>query len=90
MAFIYDHSKDFEKKVNQDSVIWQYVETEYWINYLKNLINEHYQETNSQLSKKILDNFDKDIENFIQICPKEMLDKLENPVTLKKIVKEVS
>ena len=55
MAFIYDKLKDFEKKVNQDSVIWQYVETEYWTNYLKNLINEHYQETNSQLSKKILE-----------------------------------
>ena len=90
MAFIYDKSKDFEKKVNEESVIWQYVETKYWINYLKDLINEHYQETNSQLSKKILDNIDNEIKNFVQVCPKEMLDKLENPITLKKMVKQVS
>ena len=90
MAFIYDQSKDFEKKINQDSVIWQYIETEYWINYLKTLINEHYRETNSKISKKILDNFNNEIKNFIQVCPKEMLDKLDNPVTLKRMVKEVS
>ena len=90
MAFIYDQTKDFEKKINQDSVIWQYIETEYWINYLKTLINEHYRETNSKISKKILDNFNNEIKNFIQVCPKEMLDKLDNPVTLKRMVKEVS
>ena len=28
MAFIYDKSNDFEKKVNPDSVVWQNVETE--------------------------------------------------------------
>ena len=27
--------------------------------------------------------------NFIQVCPKEMLDKLENPITLKKDIKNV-
>ena len=90
MAFIYDQTKDFEKKINQDSVIWQYIETEYWINNLKTLINEHYRETNSKISKKILDNFNNEIKNFIQVCPKEMLDKLDNPVTLKRMVKEVS
>ena len=37
MAFIYDKSKEFEKKVNPDSVVWQNVETEYWINFLKKL-----------------------------------------------------
>ena len=33
MAFIYDKSKEFEKKVNQESVVWQTIETEYWINF---------------------------------------------------------
>ena len=35
MAFIYDKSKNFEKKVNDETVIWQKVETEYWIGILK-------------------------------------------------------
>ena len=89
MAFIYDSNSDFEKKVNPESVIWQTPETDYWINYLKKLIEEHFLETNSSLSKKIIENFDKEIFNFIQVCPKEMIDKLENSINLKPIIKEV-
>ena len=33
---------------------------------------------------------DNEIENFIQVCPKEMLDKLYNPISLKPVIKEVS
>ena len=90
MAFVYDNSEDFIKKVNQDSVVWQQVETSYWSNILKKLIKEHTQETGSELSKKIINDFDIELKNFIQICPKEMIDKLENPITLKKIIKAVS
>ena len=90
MAFVYDESGDFENKVNPESVIWQNVETEYWTNFLKNLILEHSKETNSKLSKYIIDNFDKEIKKFVQVCPKEMIDKIENPITLKSKEKEVS
>ena len=90
MAFIYDKSKEFDKKVNPDSVIWQGVETEYWKNFLKKLILEHYKETNSLLSKDLIDNFEKEINNFVQVCPKEMVNKLEYPITMKSGIKEVS
>ena len=42
------------------------------------------------LSKKIIDNFNDELKNFIQVCPKEMIDKLEHPITLKSRIKEVS
>jgi len=90
MAFIYDPSSDFEKYVNPDSVIWQKIETQYWIKYLSILIEEHYKETNSELSKKIINNFDQEVYNFIQVCPKEMINKLENPITNKINIQEVS
>ena len=90
MAFIYDKSKEFEKKVNNESVVWQTIETEYWINCLKKLVLEHSKETNSLLSKNIILNFDQEIKNFIQVCPKEMIDKLKNPITLKPREKKVS
>ena len=90
MAFIYDPNKDFEKKVNPETVIWQTPETDYWVSLLKKLIKEHSLETNSNLSKEIIKNFDKEIFNFKQVCPKEMLDKLENPISLKPTIKEVS
>ena len=90
MAFIYDKSKEFEKKVNSESVIWQKPETEYWISFLKNLILEHLKETKSFLAKNIILNFENEINNFVQVCPKEMLDKLKNPISLKSNIKEVS
>ena len=90
MAFIYDKSKEFIKKVNPDSVIWQNVETEHWITYLKKMVLEHAKETNSLISKNIISNFDQEIKNFLQVCPKEMIGKLDNPITLRSNVKEVS
>ena len=90
MAFVYDKSGDFENKVNPESVIWQSVETEYWVNFLKNLVLEHLEETNSKVSKYIIDNFDEEIKKFVQVCPKEMIDKIENPITFKSKEKEVS
>jgi len=89
MAFVYDKDQEFEKRVNPESVIWQSVETEYWKKYLESLIKDHHQETNSIISKKIIENFKNEIENFIQICPKEMIEKLENPLSLNMKVKKV-
>jgi glutamate synthase (NADPH/NADH) large chain len=90
MAFIYDKDQDFEKKVNTESVIWQNLETDHWKKFLKDLILEHFKETGSDLSQKIIKNFDEELNNFIQVCPKEMLDKLNNPISLKPVIKDVS
>ena len=90
MAFIYDKDQDFEKKVNTESVIWQNLETDHWKKFLKDLILEHFKETGSDLSQKIIKNFDEELNNFIQVCPKEMLDKLNNPISLKPAIKDVS
>ena len=90
MAFIYDVNNDFENYVNPSSVIWQIPETDFWKNYLKNLISMHFKETQSNVAKKIIENFSDEIKNFKQVCPKEMLDKLSNPLSLKnKISKAV-
>ena len=78
-----------KKKINPESVIWQNVETEYWVNFLKKLVLEHYEETRSEVSKNIINNFKEEIKNFVQVCPKEMIDKLKNPITFKTKIKEV-
>ena len=84
MAFVYDIKNNFEKKVNPESIIWQKPETEYWIKFLKDLIFEHFKETNSIFANNLLNNFENEIINFVQVCPREMLDKLNNPLTLNK------
>ena len=52
MAFIYDPNKKFENYVNPQSVIWQSVQTDFWKKYLKDLIFEFSNETDSKISKK--------------------------------------
>ena len=86
MAFIYDPNEEFINYVNQNSVVWQKPETDYWKNYLKNLINEHFDETKSKIAFKILKNYKTEVNKFKQVCPKEMLDKLSNPISLIKKV----
>ena len=90
MAFIYDDKDNFENFANPSSIIWQFVETDFWKELLKNNINEFFKETNSFIAKKILDNFDSEIKKFKQVCPIEMLDKLENPISFKSVAKKAS
>ena len=81
MAFIYDINQMLEKKINIETVIYQSIETKFWKNFLKNLVEEHLIETDSRIAKKILNNFKDEIKHFYQVCPKEMLSKLKNPIS---------
>ena len=85
MAFIYDYHNNLEKKINPETVIFQKIETNYWKNNLKSLIFKHFIETKSKISENLYNDFENELDNFIQVCPKEMLDKLENPISNKKI-----
>ena len=65
-------------------------ETDYWKNYLKKIIEEHYKETQSSIARQILKNYNSEVKKFKQVCPREMLDKLSNPLSLKtKVLKAV-
>jgi len=90
MAFVYDKKDNFENFVNPTSIIWQQVETDFWKSFLKEKLNEFLKETSSVVAKHILNDFDSELKNFKQICPIEMLDKLDNPITLKPTIKKVS
>ena len=90
MAFIYDKSRELEKKINPDSVVWQSIETDYWSNFLMKLVKEHSEETGSEISKQIVNNFTEEVKNFVQVCPKEMIGKIQYPITSKLDIQEVS
>ncbi len=87
MAFVYDENNDFENFANPASIIWQPVETDFWKNFLKESIKDFENKTYSLKAKKILDNFDTELKKFKQVCPVEMLDKLDNPISLKPHIK---
>ena len=88
MAFVYDPENIFENYVNSASVVWQKPETKYWKERLKTVLEEYNSETQSEISKQILQNFSDEVANFKQVCPIEMLNKLQNPITLKKNILE--
>ena len=90
MAFVYDEKNSFENFVNPASVIWQEVETDHWKNFLKNNLSSFVKETNSKIAQKILKNYENELRKFKQVCPIEMLDKLENPISHKPRVKKAS
>ncbi|MBD1146571.1 glutamate synthase large subunit [Pelagibacterales bacterium SAG-MED28] len=90
MAFVYDEKNTFENFANPASIIWQEIETDYWKNFLKDNLNSFIKETNSKIAIKIFNNFENEIKKFKLICPIEMLDKLDHPITHKKFEKKVS
>ena len=88
MAFVYDEKNEFENFVNPASIIWQSVQTDYWKKFLKESIKEFEANTFSKKAKRILKNFETELKNFKQVCPIEMLDKLDNPINLNSHIKK--
>ena len=88
MAFVYDERNNFENFVNPASVIWQSVETDYWKKFLRENLQDFLKRTSSKKAEKILKNFDLELRIFKQVCPIEMLDKLDNPISPKPHVKK--
>lgn len=81
MAFVYDKDKLFERRVNRDSVIYQRIEVGHYETLLRNLVMEHHEETSSPWAELLLVNWDREVRNFWQVVPKEMLSRVEVPVT---------
>ena len=88
MAFIYDEKNEFENFANPASIIWQPIETEYWKKFLKENLVDFSKKTFSKKAKNILENFTEELKNFKQVCPIEMLDKLDNPISLRTHTKK--
>ncbi|MGB8276187.1 MAG: glutamate synthase large subunit [Alphaproteobacteria bacterium] len=84
MAFVYDGQDTFEDHVNADSVVYQRLEIPYWEDVVRALIAEHVRETQSRFAERLLVEWDVTRSKLWQVVPKEMLDKLEHPVTRKE------
>ena len=84
MAYLYDPQGQSADVMNMESVITVPITVAHWENQLKSLIETHAAETGSQLATEILRDWDREKLNFVQVCPIEMLDKLEHPVSLEQ------
>jgi glutamate synthase (NADPH/NADH) large chain len=82
IAYVYDPAGQFPKRVNADTVIWQRIETDHWEKVCRDLLAEHVRETQSRYAERILADWPLERDRFWQIVPKEMLGRLEAPLTL--------
>ncbi|MAX95138.1 MAG: glutamate synthase large subunit [Alphaproteobacteria bacterium] len=81
MAFIYDPDNNLEAIMNHESVIMMRIEVPYYEQKLLNLLKEHAKATHSRLSARLVNDWERERGSFWQIVPRELLDKLEVPVT---------
>ena len=81
MAFVYDVDETLKDHINDESVVWQRVETEYWEGVLKDLIAAHFEATESPHAQAMLLRWEAVRGDFWQVCPKEMVSRLEQPIT---------
>jgi len=81
MAFVYDVDGTFETRVNPDAVIHQRIETPYYESLVRDLVAEHARETQSRYAAQLLNDWELEKGKFWQIVPKEMIDRLEHPIS---------
>ena len=82
MAYIYDPEDQAQEVMNLESIVTSRVEIDHWKVELRSLIEKHANETESRRAIEILRNWETEVKNFVQICPKEMLNKISHPISL--------
>ena len=82
MAYLYDPSGEAVSLMNLETLVVNPVEVDHWLSQLETLLERHLEETGSARVADILQHWDTEKANFLQVCPKEMLDKLPAPLTL--------
>ncbi len=80
MAFVLDTDASFTRRANPDSIVWQRLSSAYWETRARALIAEHSVATDSKWSNAILDDWERWRGQFWQVCPREMLSRLAEPL----------
>ncbi len=80
MAFVYDPDRRIETLMNAETLVTCPVTVDHWSGLLRSLIERHRAETGSRRAAEILQHWEVELRNFVQVCPKEMLGKLEAPI----------
>jgi len=84
MAYLYDPSGATPALINHETLVTCPVTVPHWVTQLEELLERHVEETGSQKAADILQHWDIEQANFVQICPKEMLVHLPAPLTIEE------
>ncbi len=80
MAFVYDEDNTFEAQANDETILWRRIETQYWQDVLKVLVQTHVKRTHSRFALTLLNDWELELRNFWQVAPREMVSRLEHPM----------
>ena len=81
MAYLYDPDGVAEDLMNLESLVTCGLGHAHWEAELKELIERHAHETGSRKAEELLQHWDSEKANFLQVCPKEMLIHLPYPLS---------
>ena len=84
MAYLYDPEGAAVDMMNHETLIHCAVTTAHWEEQLKDLIERHVAETDSRKACDILQHWELEKGNFVQICPKEMLSRIPAPLVIEE------
>ena len=82
MAYLYDPEVRVATRMNRETLVHCPVAEGHWEGELKSLIERHAAETGSRKAADILQHWDLEKANFVQICPKEMLSRIPAPLAV--------
>jgi len=82
MAYVYDPANRAEALMNMESLVTCAVTVPHWEAQLRGLIERHAAETGSRKAQEILTHWDREKAHFVQVCPKEMLVHLPQPLSI--------
>ena len=81
MAYLYDPKGLAAPMMNMETLVTCPVTIPHWQEELKELVTRHADETGSLKAADILQHWDQERHNFVQVCPKEMLVHLPAPLS---------
>jgi len=84
MAYLYDPDGTARDFMNMDTLVVCPVTVDHWKAQLKGLIERHEAETMSQKAREILQHWESELPNFLQVCPKEMLVHIPAPLGIEE------
>ena len=81
MAYLYDPDGQAAELINMETLVTCPVTVDHWENQLMTLIERHATETGSRKANDILQHWENEKANFVQVCPVEMLKHLAAPLS---------
>ena len=82
-AYVFDPKKQFKEKCNFDTFELEGLKDKDEIELLHNLIKNHFKYTESEIAKRILDDWSRNIKKFVKVMPTDYKRVLEE-INLKK------